>query len=173
MDEPEPLISTRDRPGLYDGLISAKPGEPIFVLQGGDPFAPPSIASWVTLMREAGLAEADKKKAAAMLRKATAAEQVIWAMKAYQRGEVAVTSTGRDSYSGWKTDEAGEAALERRDILIKGADKLHNSLAEALLIADALAKLREFPEAEVRIREAVAMLKESALDIEPRRHLRR
>lgn len=92
-------------------------------------------------------------------------------MQAYQRGAGEI-SGGRAHYSDHE-DEVAEADRERREILIRNADKLHNSLAEALLGAEALDKLAEYPDAAERIRTAAGLLKDSAYDIEPRRHLRR
>jgi hypothetical protein len=169
------LVSTRERPGIHDGLVSAKPGEPLFTVQGGDPFGPPTVLHWVSLARAAGMAEPNGKKARRLLRKATDAEAVAWAMNSYQRGEMSQEQpVGRaPSYSGHTLTDEADAAQRRHQVLANGATKLHSALAEALLVAEALAKLREFPAAEVRIRDAVASLKESAFEIEPRRQLQR
>lgn len=172
MSDAERLVSTKERPGIYDGLETAKPGEPVFVVQGGDLFGPPTVLHWARLAREAGLEEVDEKKSARLLKKATAAEQVAWAMKAYQRGEASLPGR-RATYLDSDPDEQAEAARDRRETLIRGADKLYNSLAEALTVGEALAKLREYPDAEAKIREAVDLLNHAADIIEPRRHLQR
>jgi len=171
----ELLISTRDRPGAYDAIETAKPGEPLFPIQGGDPFGPATVLYWASLARKAGLEEADEKAADALLRKASGAEHVAWAMQAYQRGEAAVQPAKRASYQEDAAREAAEALAggDQRVALAHGAGRLHNSVAESILIAESLARMRVHPEAEVQIREAVALLKEAAFAIEPRRHLRR
>lgn len=72
----EPIPATRDRLGSYDAIATAKPDEPLFPLQGGDPFAPPAISRWVELARAAAFAEPDPAKAEKLLRKASDAEQI-------------------------------------------------------------------------------------------------
>ncbi|MFL6864081.1 MAG: hypothetical protein ACJ8DZ_13890 [Allosphingosinicella sp.] len=169
MSADEPIATTRDRPGSYDAIATAKPGEPLFPIQGGDPFGPPTVLHWVALCRAAGIAETDPKKAEALLRKASDAERVAWAMMAYQRGEVEMPGT-RSFYN----DDGPAAARasdgrDERETLIKGSASLHNSLSIATEVASALAKLRVHPESEVKIREAVELLREAAFQIEPRR----
>ncbi len=78
----EPLISTKETVGDYDAIETAKPGEPIFTLQGGDPFSPDTILHWAGLARAAGLVADKPEDAAKLLKKATAAEQVAWAFRA-------------------------------------------------------------------------------------------
>lgn len=167
----EPLLSTKDRPGAYDAIETAKPDEPLFALQGGDPFAPASIHKWVEQARAAATLEPDNEKREALLRKATNAEAVAWAMVEYQRGELAQARPAPVESAAPVT----ETALQ----LARLADKLHNALAEANDVAEALGPI---PQQEGRvshewvrhnIRNAVALLKAAANDFEPRRHLRK
>ena len=164
----EPIASTKDRPGSYDAIRSAKPGEPLFPIQGGDPFGPPSVLHWAKLCRKAGLDATDDKVAEHLLRKASDAEKVAWAMMAYQRGETEVVER-RASYNDVAIVVENEGTRATREALIKGADRLQNLLAGATSIADVLAKLRTHPEQEVKVREAVVLLREAAFEIEPRR----
>jgi hypothetical protein len=85
----EPVISTKDQVGDYDAIETLKPGEPVFPLQGGDPFAPACIELWVEQCRAAArdVEEEDVEKRKALLTKALNAEHVLWACIAYQRGE--------------------------------------------------------------------------------------
>jgi hypothetical protein len=170
---PDDVIpSTKDRPGSYDAIETAKPGEPLFPLQGGDPFAPATVLFWVDQARKAGMAEPHQRKAEALLRKASDAEQIAWAMMDYQRGEQAPPpDRGRAYYSGHTIELSAEAdqARRAREALIKGADRLHNCVAEGTAIIELLAELRLHPEEEVRLREAMASIKEVAFKIEPRR----
>lgn len=83
----DPVVSTRDQVGEYDAIETLKPGEPVFPLQGGDPFGPASIQCWVDQCRAAALREEDPERQREMLRKALQAEQVKWLFIAYQRGE--------------------------------------------------------------------------------------
>jgi len=93
----EPTLATKDRLGSYDAIASAKPDEPLFPIQGGDPFGPPTVLHWVALCRAAGMAESSPKRADHLLRKASDAELVAWTMMAYQRGEPKALRT-----SHWK-----------------------------------------------------------------------
>jgi hypothetical protein len=68
MTDDTPRAATRDRLGEYDAIETAKPGEPLFPIQGGDPFGPATVQFWVDLCRKAGMAEPDRKKAEALLR---------------------------------------------------------------------------------------------------------
>ena len=163
------VVSTKERAGPYDGLVTAKPGEPVFVVQGGDPHGPPTVLFWAKRAREEGMAEPNKKRARRLLRKASSAEETAWAMQAYQRGETAVEGR-RASY---QDDERHEAELDQarteRAARIRGAEILHNMLGGAAEVADTLARLRILPEQEVEIREAVEKLKLAAFAVEPRR----
>lgn len=166
MSDADRVISTRDKPGIYDGLESAKPGEPLFTVQGGDPFGPATVLHWVALVRRAAMDDRDDKKAEAMLRKATAAEFVAWAMRSYQRGEVEVVGT-RASYQD-RVDTPTEDQSDRA-ALIRVAGLLHNSIAVATDAVEVLAKARLHPEEEVKTRDAIELLREAAFGIEPRR----
>ncbi|WOF43804.1 hypothetical protein KNJ79_02235 [Sphingopyxis indica] len=161
-------VSTRERAGAYDGLENAKPGEPIFTLQGGDPFAPPTILHWAGLARAAGLQSADKAEAARLLRKAASAEEAAWAFVDYQKGAEPLAGS-RASYSGAEDDDrkleiAGLAAV---------ADHIYNAVAHLADAADGLKALQACPEAEVALREALEPINEAVRAVEPRRHLRR
>lgn len=162
------IPTTRDRPGSYDAIATAKPDEPLFPIQGGDPFGPPTVLHWVSLCRKAGMAATDPKEAERLLRKATDAEQVAWAMQAYQRGQAEVAGA-RVAYSDHIPEIDGADERHARETLIRASDRLHAILAEALTVAETLAKLRRHPEAEVKVRNGVEMFREAAFEIEPRR----
>jgi hypothetical protein len=84
-------MSTPIEPAPLDGYLTAKPNEPIFVLQGGDPLAPPLVQQWITTARALALQLESESQRNALLIRATAAEEVLWAMQNYLRGH---TSTG-------------------------------------------------------------------------------
>lgn len=89
----EQIISTKDQVGTYDAIETAKPGEPLFPLQGGDPLAPFCVMVWAWKARKlARTLPEDDKRRDKLLRKASAAEEVAWAMKDYQAGEGGVTA---------------------------------------------------------------------------------
>lgn len=83
------IISTKDQIGSYDAIETLKPGEPVFPLQGGDPLAPLCVMIWAWKARRLArtMDEAEQAKdIARLLRKASAAEEVAWAMRDYQKG---------------------------------------------------------------------------------------
>lgn len=171
----DPEISTKDRPGIYDAIETAKPGEPLFPIQGGDPFGPATVQFWVDQCRRAGMAEEDPARAKELLEKASSAEHVAWAMKDYQRGvlpeQAPEKADSRPAYTGW-VDPADAETLERRRVRagrIEAAGQLQNAIGTAAGAAEQLAKLRVCPEAEAKVREAMEALKEAARAVEPRR----
>lgn len=174
----EPTPATKDRLGSYDAIETAKPGEPLFPIQGGDPFGPATVLFWVDQCRRAGLAEPNARKAEDLLRKASSAEMVAWQMVDYQKGiteeEAIAKSEGdsvRDRYSGWEdtADEETRIAREQRAARIKATSQIHNVIALSTETAELLATHRVCPEDEVRIREAIDLLKQAAFGCEPRR----
>jgi hypothetical protein len=192
----QPHISTKDRPGDYDAIESAKPGEPLFPLQGGDPLAPGTVQFWADYARAQARAclsggkvriprvpfeivdepdgyepsEEDKAAATKLLHKATQAEEVSWAFTAYQRGDEEPTG-GRATYNdaGPSLAEDAQAAMDERKALITYAGRLNNAVGIASSVAEGLAKRRVLPLAEVKVREAVDSLREAAREVEPRR----
>lgn len=175
-DDPRP--ATRDKLGEYDAIETLKPGEPVFPLQGGDPFAPATVQFWVDQVRAAAMSETDRKKAEPMLRKASDAERVGWQMTDYQRGAAAAEEQAkaaapqaRPAYTGWQ-DSADEDTLARRKERagrIAATGTLHNCIALCVDVTSQLAALRCCPSEEVLIREAVERLQIAAREIEPRR----
>ncbi len=172
MTNDDPIPSTKERPGSYDAIETAKPGEPLFPIQGGDPFGPPTVLHWARLAREAGEAEADEKRSAKLLRKATDAEQVAWDMQAYQRGHAAQSEAVKpSSYTGHEIvlDETADLARKVREAQIKGAAQLHNLVGVGTDIADTLASLDACSPEVAKLRCAVEMVRTIADAIEPRR----
>lgn len=85
----ENIISTKEQVGTYDAIETLKPGEPVFPLQGGDPLAPLCVMVWVWKARKMARTldpDDDKKEIKRLLKKASAAEEVAWAMRDYQKG---------------------------------------------------------------------------------------
>ncbi len=185
------IISTKDSPGEFDALETAKPDEPIFVVQGGDPLGPPTVQFWADRAREcareimngkrAGFdpaeggeydpTETDRNDADHLLRKATNAEQVSWAMKSYQRNETQPTGE-RASYNDSPPVDLSAEAQDReatRKALITMTGQLHNSLAIANGVGEGLASLDLHPDVVRVIVQAVENLKLAAAAIEPRR----
>lgn len=175
----------------YDAHETAKPNEPTFTVQGGDPAGPWTVQFWADLARATARSlldgttirrpryefvtteasddfepsEADKVAADVWLRKATAAEQVGWTMKAYQRGEADAPET--------KTEVSAEAAdaatVESRAALIKQAGRLHNAIGIAKDAEEALATLGVLEPVQAAILNAIDQLKACAEAIDPRK----
>ena len=166
MDEPIP--TTRERSGTYDAIATAKPGEPLFPIQGGDPHGPATVEFWADLERRAARAEANAERAAARFRKAGDAEAIAWAMRAYQKGELAVAAE-RQAYADDALDDLDDAEQRLRRARIGSVERLNNLVGEGTDIADALEALGYREPAVAAIREAVSQLQVAALTIEPRR----
>lgn len=184
-------ISTKDHPGEFDAFETAKPGEPIFTIQGGDPFGPPTVQFWADLARDTARklrsgpdateempeyepSEADKVKAEKLLRKATSAEQVSWAMIAYQRGHTETPPETRARYNeDQPLPEDGNDRSAQRKLLIAGVGQLNNALSIANDLAEQLDGLNLHPDAVRDIKDAVGIMKAAAEKIEPRRGMER
>lgn len=191
-------VSTKDTPGDYDAIETAKPGEPLFPLQGGDQLAPRTVQFWADFARATAHAilqgakvrvgltqfetvdarddyeptEADKRLADKLLRKATSAEQVGWVMQAYQRGDIEQNAYVDDTLAEQLEVDAADRAAQRK-ARIAMASALNNAVGISFEVAEGLSKLRVLPMTEAKIREAVEALKEAAEEVEPRRGMER
>lgn len=107
------IEATKSNPAPLDGFESAKPNEPIFTLQGGDPLAAPLVVLWAQLARvRADITQGDAdwiyplflaanresvshdpKEIENLLVRASAAEQVAWSMDEYRKGVSQETSS--------------------------------------------------------------------------------
>ncbi len=171
------LVSTPERAGEYDAIETAKPGEPLFSLQGGDRFAPDCVLLWAQLARAAAIdcfalaaAETSKRKAEKLTtegdklsRKATAAEEVAWAMQEYQRGDIAVPVA--------EADEGDEVQRSEIAALSAICDRIYNSEAELTEAADTLQKIGGHDVATSKLRDAAIAAGQAVRAAEPRRHL--
>lgn len=169
-----------------DAYATAKPDEPTFTLQGGDPLAGPLVRTWAFLARRrAGLArfeegtfseliEAaighsvanDDREHDNLLVRATAAEIVSWSMDAYRKGN-------------HHTDKPTEAAdthltelqrIDLHDLKIRSAQKLSNFSCELQEIREALANAGyDDPDILTHMHAAQGALSRLSAAIEPRR----
>ena len=139
-------------PAPLDAYETAKPDEPIFRLQGGDPLAAPLVRIWAYLARvRAGLpgdvsmidapvfvakttaVTHDPKECENLLVRATAAEQISWHMDGYRRGEILSP-----------TDVASVDELQKLDIFDirrRMSSAIHNHKAQLLDYLDHLVAL--------------------------------
>lgn len=181
-------VSTKDRPGDYDALETAKADEPIFVVQGGEPLGPPTVLHWVDLARERARAlvfgskdmdpaeratykptAEQQAQADKLLGKATQAEEVAWAMKAYQRGEQPVAETRARYNDALVVADDSTAGVATRKALISSVGRLNNAAAEANQVAELLVKLEVHEDAQGHIAHGIELLRKAAAEIEPRR----
>lgn len=163
----EQIISTKDEVGSYDAIASAKPGEPLFPLQGGDPLAPFCVMMWARAARRKALRMAEDDKARAkLLRKASDAEEVAWAMKDYQRAEAAGAQIVEQappppvSYSGIAVEKPGEWMAG----IVAGVRHLSDAAAA---LDDAAAHLP--PDQAAALAEAIEQVKAIAARYKPQR----
>ena len=140
----------------------------MFVLQGGDPFAPSTILFWAELARTAGRQAPNSEEMRRLLEKASSAEVAAWEFADYQKDETAAESA-TTSYSGIVPDERREEVASLSFI----ADRVYNAVADITTAIEGLKRLQLHPEAEVALREVLEPINWAVRTIEPRRHLPR
>jgi hypothetical protein len=175
------LEATKTNPAPLDAYESAKPDEPIFTLQGGDPLAAPLVRMWAYLARvmaglpgDVAMIDApiyvakmnsiahDPAKCEELLTRATQAEQVSWHMDGYRRGE---TSTAEMVARMNDLDKLDVYDVRRRAVsTISAFFSDLNDYREQLLAHNFLTE-----ETDNTMREAVATLRSVMHDIEIRR----
>lgn len=158
------IISTKDEVGTYDAIETAKPGEPLFPLQGGDPLAPDCVLFWASEARKLALTTDDEKARAKLLHKASGAEEVAWAMREYQRAELAGShpepETPTLSYGGATIEKPGDWLAG----IVAGVRHLSDGIAA---LDDAAAFLP--PDQAAALLAAVDQIKDIAARYKPRR----
>jgi len=166
----ETHISTKEKPGDYDAIETAKPDEPLFAIQGGDPLGPKTVLFWAGAARKLAGETENEKDRERLLRKATMAEEVAWAMQEYQRG-VAPVEEVRASYADEGLSLPGDPAdrVKIRSALIAAVGRLNNAIGIAKEVEEALVAMEQHPEAQASILNGVDELKDAAALIEPRR----
>lgn len=165
----ESHISTKDKPGDYDAIETAKPDEPLFAIQGGDPLGPKTVLYWANEARELAKT-ADEKDRERLLRKASMAEEVAWVMQEYQRGIEPVPGV-RSNYAdeGVTLPVVPTDQIKIRAALIAGVGRLNNAVGIAKDVEEALAGLGVHEPEQAAILNAIDQLKAIAASIEPRR----
>lgn len=156
----DPEISTKEHAGEFDCLETAKPGEPLFILQGGDPHSPATIRFWVSLARAGAMKFRSTKKREAMLRRCTNAENVAWKMEEYQNGDLAIANEPEPSVGTAPTAEDDQRAAR-----IKAVARIHNMVGEGMDVYEALRRYSYYPE---NLLSAIDILRSVADITEPR-----
>lgn len=166
----ESHISTKDKPGDYDAIETAKPDEPLFAIQGGDPLGPKTVLFWASEARKLAVETEDEKERERLLRKATMAEEVAWGMQEYQRGIEPVPGV-RSSYADEGVTLPGDPTdrIKMRAALIAGVGRLNNAIGIAKDVEEALTQMDQHANAQAVILSGIDYLKAAAEMIEPRR----
>lgn len=166
----ETHISTKDKPGDYDAIETLKPGEPVFPVQGGDPLGPATVQFWADEARKLARTTEDEKQRDNLLRKASMAEEVAWAMKDYQSGQEPVAPV-RSSYADEGVSLGGDLTerVKIRRALIESVGTLNNAIGIAKTVEEALAILGLHEPEQAAILNAIGQLQAVAAAIEPRR----
>lgn len=164
-----------------DAYATAKPDEPVFTLQGGDPFAGPLVRLWACMARRrAGVpgkipsddltriarehAAPNEREQTNLLVRATAAEEVSWEMDGYLKGE-AVQHEDEETLS----DEIDEKArIDLFDYRVRSAQKMQDMIATLVDMSDELHK-RGHHDGIVAMKRIANQLRNTSGLIEPRR----
>lgn len=181
-------MSTEEAVAPLDAYITARPDEPTFTLQGGDPLAPHLVRLWAAAARgRTGLRinlgklindfsiivvehtlEYDKREVANLRLRATAAEEVSWAMDEYTRGGSSTPVDAADTH----IDEPKR--IELHDLKVRCAQKLSNFRCEMIEMQAALDKAGyDSPATAVAMGDVVQRLLQLNEAIEPRRIMKK
>lgn len=150
----------------YDALETLKPGEGVFPLQYGDPLAILPAKLWARLARRFGLDAKDPAVRDKYLRKATMAENAVWEMMEYQKGQAPVEGR-RASYNEQVEAVDFGDQVKARKALVANVAALHNAAGIAKAVEEALC--HDYPDEREAIRRAIRDLNKAAAAIDPRR----
>lgn len=173
-----------------DAYITARPDEPTFTLQGGDPLAEPLVKIWVGAARlRAGVSigdflqeavddlhaacvldclESNERERNNLLVRATAAEEVSWAMRDYRLGN---TSAGVDQPTAAGENFLDEKArLDLHDLRVRFAQRLSGFFSE---MSDMRTDLKNASflaeELDNQFEAAILLVRQISNTVEPRR----
>lgn len=183
---------TKEHPAPLDAFDTAKPDEPIWTVQGGDPLGGPLLRVWALLARiRAGVTSistgeqtlwdaanaaanskvsSDREKQALLIR-ATETEKISWNMDSYRKGHSFETEA---QPADGTPDEL--ARLDLHDYRVRAVGKVQNAVAELIEIREQLDK-RGFLQGdgyylEEFLRKVTTELQQISEVIEPRRLFR-
>lgn len=178
--EPELPLGSKLDPSPLDAYVTAEPDEPVFTLQGGDPLAGPLVMLWARLARaRCGLGfepEASIEWATAifkdnqafksaerddLLRRATEAEQICWAMTAYRKGQ-------REQVAEDNAQRNVETRLDLHDYKIYCANRISNAFSELNDMMSQLDILDPDNPVIESIRNEIVALRSLFNEVEPR-----
>lgn len=169
------MVSTKDSPGAFDGMVRAEPDEPVFTLRAHDLLASGLVAEWAARKRKLILTDTkmSEEKRRIELIQCREADEIAFAMSDWRAGvtdehAAVVPDKPAPTYSGNVTDPAEIEAKARHDAVKGAATRLHNSVAE---ITDAVALLVPYgwdPERAAAL-NAAGQIRVVATAVEPKR----
>lgn len=185
--------ATKENPAPLDAFETAKPDEPIFTLQGGDPLAAPLVRLWsylarvrtgivtpkgltaivdnmITVTREHCL-EHDEREQSNLLVRATAAEEVSWIMDDYIKG--APDEVTKPSHAV-TVDVDEPARIDLHDYRVRSVQKISDIVFHLTEIQSELAKRGFTGDGTLPAMQQIAwQLRNISDKIEPRRTMKR
>jgi hypothetical protein len=156
---------TKEHPAPLDGFERAKPNEPIFTLQGGDPIAIAATHWYIEQRRQAAfqLPEDDPKRREE-LQRCSLAEEQLWVMEAYLRGD------RREEAEIPDENLNVPEAKTLHDFRVWSAGRISSAFSELNEIKEKLPELGFNNEAALRVLdESFSLLRSVYNEIEPRR----
>lgn len=189
----EALIPTKEHPAPLDAFETAKPNEPIWTVQGGDPLGPPLLRLWAVLARlRAGrplttgslsawldgvreVAEShsvadSERESSNLLVRATATEEISWAMDDYARGDHGQSVAQPAAAAETHLDELER--IDLHDLRVRAVQRINNMAAELTEIDSALAA-HGFTDARCgNVHMIISELKNLTAVVEPRRMMK-
>lgn len=186
-------VATKEFPAPLDAFETAKPDEPIWTVQGGDPLGPPLlrlwslmariragavstklIAQWVQGVQEVAESHSvadDERESQNLLVRATATEEISWRMDEYARGQHNHPVDQPTQAADTHLDELQR--IDLHDLRVRAASKINGMVSELIEIDKALIE-RNFTDARCyKILAVVEDLKNLSHTIEPRRMMKR
>lgn len=154
----EVLTPTKEHPAPLDAFETAKPDEPIWTVQGGDPLGPPLLRIWAWAARiRAGVIDPsipdqesitrdivaaahdhnvahDDKEVRNLKVRATATEEISWTMEEYAKGQL--NSDQPSAAAETHLDEL--TRIDLHDLRIRFISKLGNAIFELREMGKAL-----------------------------------
>jgi hypothetical protein len=128
--------ATKTSPSALDGFERAKPDEPIFTLQGGDPLGVEMTQLYIEKRRERALQLEDDKERRAELLRCTEAERTLWAMQEYLRGN-------HEDEAPEQSEQPDEpAAIDLHDYRVRAAQRISGMRCDLVEIRDELTERR-------------------------------
>jgi len=171
-----------------DAYKTAKPDEPIWTVQGGDPLGPPLLRLWAVMARvRAGVlspkafttdwaegvkevaenhsVQHDERAREELLIRATKTEEISWDMDSYQQGTGAKAETSIEKSSV-------REQLDLFDLRVLSADRLGSMFSELNTIREQLEQAPDFRDRDyalLNLENVIRVLRLTYNHLQPRR----